>query len=89
MGTVIYKLVAQDLDVNSSEALNFAVTDPITATDKNGKEVKSDVTFKVSVGIIELNMFTIKKIDIEILHKVLFVFIILIRSSIRLKDGGL
>lgn len=47
VGTVIYKLVARDLDVDSPEALNFAATDPITATDKNGKEVKSDVTFKV------------------------------------------
>jgi len=46
VGTVIYKLVARDLDVDSPEALNYAATDPITATDKNGKEVKSDVTFK-------------------------------------------
>uniref|UniRef100_A0A1B6L3B2 Cadherin domain-containing protein n=1 Tax=Graphocephala atropunctata TaxID=36148 RepID=A0A1B6L3B2_9HEMI len=46
VGTVIHQLLAKDLDVNTSEALNFAATDPITATDKNGKEVKSDVTFK-------------------------------------------
>jgi hypothetical protein len=52
VGTVIYRLVAKDLDVESPEALNFAFTDPITATDKNGKEVKSDVTFKVCVVVL-------------------------------------
>lgn len=42
VGTVIYTLVALDPDVNSSEALNFAATEPITALDKHGIEVYDD-----------------------------------------------
>lgn len=52
VGTVIHRLSAKDLDVDSIEALNFAATDPIKATDKNGKEVKSDQTFKVKITSI-------------------------------------
>ena len=39
IGTVIHTLIALDPDVNSSEALNFAATEPITALDKHGNEV--------------------------------------------------
>ncbi|XP_066907242.1 cadherin-87A [Halyomorpha halys] len=42
VGEVVHHLVAQDLDVNSTDALNFAQTEPITAVDKNGKEVEGD-----------------------------------------------
>ncbi|KAH1027486.1 hypothetical protein HUJ05_000983 [Dendroctonus ponderosae] len=46
MGTVIHTLVALDPDVNSSEALNFAATEPITALDKHGNEVSASDAFK-------------------------------------------
>lgn len=39
MGTVVYHLVALDPDVESSELLDYAATEPITAVDKDGKEV--------------------------------------------------
>nr|UZM07820.1 cadherin 1 [Geocoris pallidipennis] len=42
VGDIVYQLVAKDLDVNSSDALNFAASEPITAVDKNGKEVFGD-----------------------------------------------
>lgn len=35
-----------DPDINSSEALNFAATEPITAVDKNGKQVEGTEVFK-------------------------------------------
>lgn len=60
MGTVIHRLSAKDLDVDSIEALNFAATDPIKATDKNGKEVKSDQTFKVKNYLYYVIMHTTK-----------------------------
>lgn len=53
VGTVIYRLVAKDLDVNSSDALNFASIEPITAVDKNGKEVTGDAPFKEFFSIDE------------------------------------
>ncbi|XP_025829338.1 cadherin-87A [Agrilus planipennis] len=43
VGTIVHTLVALDPDVNSSEALNFAVTEPITALDKYGQEVTNDL----------------------------------------------
>lgn len=46
IGTVIHTLVALDPDVNSSEALNFAATEPITALDKHGNEVSATEAFK-------------------------------------------
>lgn len=42
VGTEVHRLIAMDLDVNSSEALNFAAAEPITSVDKNGKEVQGD-----------------------------------------------
>lgn len=47
MGKVIHHLIAKDLDVSSPDALNYAVSEPITAVDKNGKEVTGDAPFKV------------------------------------------
>ncbi|XP_018562347.1 cadherin-87A [Anoplophora glabripennis] len=46
IGTVVHTLVALDPDVNSSEALNFAATEPITALDKHGNEVLASDAFK-------------------------------------------
>lgn len=49
-GTIFYTLNATDLDVNSSEALNFAASEPITAVDKHGKQVDDNEDFKVSTS---------------------------------------
>ncbi|KAJ8921829.1 hypothetical protein NQ315_008461 [Exocentrus adspersus] len=46
VGTVVHTLIALDPDVNSSEALNFAATEPITALDKHGNEVFNTEQFK-------------------------------------------
>jgi len=46
IGTVVYTLIALDPDVNTSEALNFAATEPITALDKHGNEVLHSNVFK-------------------------------------------
>lgn len=46
IGTVVYTLIALDPDVNTSEALNFAATEPITALDKHGNEVLHSDVFK-------------------------------------------
>lgn len=40
IGTVVYHLIALDPDVESSELLDYAATEPITAVDKDGKEVR-------------------------------------------------
>ncbi|GLV42165.1 Cadherin 87A, partial [Carabus blaptoides fortunei] len=45
-GTPVHTLIAMDPDVNSSEALNFAATEPISAVDKNGKQVVDNEIFK-------------------------------------------
>lgn len=52
-GTIVHTLIALDPDVNSSEALNFAATEPITALDKHGNEVFNDGVFR--------NFFTVDK----------------------------
>ncbi|XP_071455526.1 cadherin-87A [Hetaerina americana] len=38
-GTVFYTLLAEDPDVNSTDALNYAISEPITAFDKDGKQI--------------------------------------------------
>lgn len=37
--TIVHRLVALDPDVSSDDSLDFAATEPITAVDKDGKEV--------------------------------------------------
>ncbi|KAK9508052.1 hypothetical protein O3M35_007799 [Rhynocoris fuscipes] len=46
VGEIVHQLIAKDLDISSPEALNYAASEPITAVDKNGKEVISDLSFK-------------------------------------------
>lgn len=46
IGTLVHTLIALDPDVNSSDALNFAATEPITALDKHGNEVLNTDAFK-------------------------------------------
>ncbi|XP_053682239.1 cadherin-87A [Sabethes cyaneus] len=46
IGTLVHTLVALDPDVASSESLDYAATEPITAVDKNGKEVRDSEDFK-------------------------------------------
>lgn len=46
IGTVVHTLIAIDPDVNSSEALSFAATEPITAVDKYGQIVENNEIFK-------------------------------------------
>ncbi|CAG2057651.1 unnamed protein product, partial [Timema podura] len=45
-GTVFYTLNAKDPDINDTEVLHFAAIDPITAVDKNGKQVEHTEDFK-------------------------------------------
>ncbi|KAK9728307.1 Cadherin domain [Popillia japonica] len=44
--TIVHTLIALDPDVNISEALNFAATEPITALDKHGRQVLNNDVFK-------------------------------------------
>ncbi|XP_071055461.1 cadherin-87A [Onthophagus taurus] len=46
IGSVIYTLIALDQDVNTSESLNFAATEPITALDKFGKQILDNEIYK-------------------------------------------
>lgn len=39
IGTVVHILTAIDPDISTSEALDYAATEPITVVDKDGKEV--------------------------------------------------
>lgn len=45
-GTVIHTLTAMDPDILSTDALNFAAAEPISAVDKNGKPVTDNEIFK-------------------------------------------
>ncbi|PSN52632.1 hypothetical protein C0J52_14597, partial [Blattella germanica] len=45
-GTVFYTLRAKDPDVNETAALQFAAIEPITAVDKNGKQITETNDFK-------------------------------------------
>lgn len=47
IGTVFTTLKATDPDSSNSEALNFAISEPITAIDRNGQRVNNSKSFKV------------------------------------------
>ncbi|KAJ6636635.1 Cadherin-87A [Pseudolycoriella hygida] len=51
VGTSFYTLVALDPDVATSEALNFAATEPITAVDTDGNEITNSDDFKYLFSI--------------------------------------
>lgn len=64
MGTSFYTLVALDPDIATSEALNYAATEPITAVDKDGNEVTDDDGFKDLFSIDRTGLVTVaKKLD--------------------------
>lgn len=47
IGTVFATLKATDPDSTNLEALNFAISEPITAIDRNGQRVNDSKSFKV------------------------------------------
>lgn len=49
IGTVFATLRAHDPDSSDADALNFAVSDPITAIDRNGQRVLENMDFKVGI----------------------------------------
>lgn len=61
IGVVVHTLIALDPDVASADALVYAQTEPITAVDKDGKEVSNTEDFK--------DMFLIDKTGKVILNK--------------------
>lgn len=63
IGTVVYRLVALDPDVESSELLDYAATEPITAVDKDGKEVNNEPVTKLT----NIFIFVLHENDFEIL----------------------
>uniref|UniRef100_A0A8D8JF25 Cadherin-87A n=1 Tax=Culex pipiens TaxID=7175 RepID=A0A8D8JF25_CULPI len=63
VGTLVHTLVALDPDVASSESLDYAATEPITAVDKNGKEVTDSEDFK--------DMFTIDRTGKVFVNRIL------------------
>ncbi|XP_037922792.1 cadherin-87A [Hermetia illucens] len=46
IGTIIHNLVAIDPDVESNDVLQYSATEPITAVDKDGKEIEDVENFK-------------------------------------------
>lgn len=55
-GTVFYTLRAADPDVNGTDGLHFAAAEPITAVDKNGKQINNTEEFKV-YKYLQINTF--------------------------------
>ncbi|PNF35261.1 hypothetical protein B7P43_G04794, partial [Cryptotermes secundus] len=45
-GTIFYTLKAKDPDMNGTDGLTFAAAEPITAVDKNGKQITDTEEFK-------------------------------------------
>lgn len=61
MGTSFYTLVALDPDIATSEALNYAATEPITAVDKDGNEVTDSDEFKYLFAIDRAGKVTVNR----------------------------
>lgn len=52
IGTVFTTLKATDPDSANLEALNFAISEPITAIDRNGQMVNDSKSFKVRLNAL-------------------------------------
>lgn len=64
VGKAFYTLVALDPDIATSEALNYAATEPITAVDKDGNEVINSDEFKYLFSIDRTGKVTVNgKLD--------------------------
>lgn len=61
MGTSVYKLVALDTDISTSEALSYGATEPITAVDKDGNEVNDNDDFKYLFAIDSTGKVTVNR----------------------------
>lgn len=55
IGTVFTTLKATDPDSTNVEALNFAISEPITAIDRNGQQVNDSKSFKVWSDVLFCN----------------------------------
>lgn len=75
IGTRIHQLVAHDPDIASIHALTFEATEPITAVNKNGKEITDTNAFKnlfavdrygnVTVnGILDRDLFAVVRLNV-------------------------
>lgn len=61
VGKSFYTLVALDPDIATSEALNYAATEPITAVDKEGNEVTNTDEFKYLFNIDRMGKVTVSR----------------------------
>lgn len=61
VGTSFYTLVALDPDIATSEALNYAATEPITAVDVDGNEVIDNDEFKYLFTVDRMGKVTVAK----------------------------
>lgn len=59
IGKRIYKLVAHDPDVASNDVLTYEITEPITAVNKNGKEVIDTKSFKNLFAVDQFGNVTV------------------------------
>lgn len=44
VGHILYTLKAADPDISSPDSLVYAISEPITATDKDGRQLPTQVT---------------------------------------------
>lgn len=59
IGTVFATLKATDPDSTNLEALNFAISEPITAIDRNGQQVNDSKSFKVKKIYFHFKIFVL------------------------------
>lgn len=74
IGTVFATLKATDPDSTNLEALNFAISEPITAIDRNGQRVNDSKSFKVW-EILFYSTFYFKKSHTHIQWGVFYIII--------------
>lgn len=77
IGTVFATLKATDPDSTNLEALNFAISEPITAIDRNGQRVNDSKSFKVR-GILAI--YILKTFEICILNVKKYLSLIIYRT---------
>ena len=87
IGTVFAVLKAADPDSTDPEALNFAISEPITAIDRNGQRVNSSTTAYKEYFAKTGQVTVVKSLDRDVAATVTITLIVTDTSAPTLQQG--
>lgn len=88
IGKRIYQLVAHDPDVSSNDVLAYEVSEPITAVNKNGKQLTESESFKNLFAVDRYGNVTVNgKLDRDLFAVVRLTVVVTDTTASTLQQG--